>query len=486
MKTNNTIIDEKVEESSFDEFQLDEYKNLSNCHYESVKQVSLFFRYYLLILAAPVFLLSLISESGKTLKTFLSGNNPSIYYDVVFIYFFLVSILGFFILWYIINLRHDAVLYAKAVNKVRRYFYETSNLKSDEYLKYLGLPITSSVPKYIEKSFFYPLITVFSFVNCGFLFAAFSLHLCKSPYIVEWSIIGNLPITYKFITIVIILYFFFHFLAYHILSNHRQNKYLKSYTIGIDIDGVLNDQTSNFFNELFCLTGKKIDINMVKEIPVHLNKGIEVTSEDELIVFNTKNYWNSLKVLPNASKRVDDLQKKFGLDIVFFTSRDWPQYPRNFKNRDFITNAIKKKEYESLNSKKDIEKITYDWLIKHEFISKSDKYSAIRFIKRTTSIFINTRRVVIEKGNPYISDTRLSNYIISSISNNNRFQKASKNGFRFFIEDNPENAIKLSGLCDYIFLFDQPYNKDENYNFPKNVIRVYSWDDIYKHLKTLC
>ena len=109
---------------SFDSFQLEEYKNISTSHYESVKQVSDFFRNYLLILAAPAFIFTLISGKSGELDEFLKGSKHYIYYDVIFFYFAIVAVIGFFIFLYVVNLRHDAMLYAKSVNRVRRYFYE--------------------------------------------------------------------------------------------------------------------------------------------------------------------------------------------------------------------------------------------------------------------------------------------------------------------------------------------------------------------------
>jgi len=65
----------------------------------------------------------------------------------------------------------------------------------------------------------------------------------------------------------------------------------------------------------------------------------------------------------------------------------------------------------------------------------------------------------------------------------NRFYISRKKKIRFFVEDDPEKASKLGYLCDIVFLLDQPYNKDVDYSFPNNVIRVKTWDEIYRQVR---
>ena len=171
---------------------------------------------------------------------------PIIYYNIIFMYFMIIALIGFSLLLFIINLRHDAILYAKTVNKVREYFYNKSDLDINEYDQFVMLPIVSTKPKYFEKTFFFPLILVFSIINCGLVYSAFSLKLLQSPYLFNYSLIGDFKITSTFIWIITIIFFFIHFLFYAYLSNRRNSHYLKNYSFGVDIDGVLNNQTDNF------------------------------------------------------------------------------------------------------------------------------------------------------------------------------------------------------------------------------------------------
>ena len=102
---------------------------------------------------------------------------PIIYYNIIFMYFMIIALIGFSLLLFIINLRHDAILYAKTVNKVREYFYNKSDLDINEYDQFVMLPIVSTKPKYFEKTFFFPLILVFSIINCGLVVFCFLLKI---------------------------------------------------------------------------------------------------------------------------------------------------------------------------------------------------------------------------------------------------------------------------------------------------------------------
>lgn len=65
----------------------------------------------------------------------------------------------------------------------------------------------------------------------------------------------------------------------------------------------------------------------------------------------------------------------------------------------------------------------------------------------------------------------------------NRFYESSKKNIRFFVEDDLRKAIKLSYICDFIFLLDHPYNQERN--LPNNVFRVKSWEEIYRKIREL-
>ena len=237
-----------VDTSPFDKFQLEEYKNISTSHYESVKQVSAFFRYYLLIVGAPAFILYLLRDKDEGLSIFLSGESPESYYTIASVYLIAIAFVGLFTMLYIVNLRHDAVLYAHTVNKVRRYFYEKSSIPITDYSNYKHLPISTNIPKYAQKTFFIPLIAVFVIINCGLFSAGLYIKsLSPTPYFFDWSLVEDISLSSKSIGILCLGYLLAHIITFLYLVERRNNKYLKSYRIGIDIDGVLNNQTHHFY-----------------------------------------------------------------------------------------------------------------------------------------------------------------------------------------------------------------------------------------------
>ena len=79
----------------------------------------------------------------------------------------------------------------------------------------------------------------------------------------------------------------------------------------------------------------------------------------------------------------------------------------------------------------------------------------------------------------------------------NRFNYARRKRIRFFVEDDWTKAIKLSYVCDVVFLIDHPYNQavegdrskhaDASIigNLPANVVRVTSWLELKKILSQL-
>lgn len=68
----------------------------------------------------------------------------------------------------------------------------------------------------------------------------------------------------------------------------------------------------------------------------------------------------------------------------------------------------------------------------------------------------------------------------------NRFYIARKKKIKFFVEDVLEKAIKLAHICDIVFLFDHPYNHaSPGKEIPSNIIRVTSWEKIYREIRRL-
>lgn len=467
---------EKDKRDAFDKFQLEEYKNISTSHYETVKQISLFFRYYLLVLAALPFVISLVGKDETGFNQLLNGEKSEAVYITIIAYTTFIAITGLLLFLYIVNLRHDAILYAHTVNKVRKYFYLNSHLKIEEIDQYVNLPFTTTKPQYIDKTFFLPLVLFFVFINSGLLCGALVLASTKGKYLYEWCFSFDFPLNFFSISIITFVFGAIHGFLFIYLSKRRDNYHLKYLAFGIDIDGVTNHQTQHFVSWLYKLTGKKIEATDIKEIPVRLNNKLNVSDYDEKLVFATREYWETIPVRENANIRINEIHRSFGYKIVLFTYRDWPQYLPG--KEEEMKKFIQSKGLHPLD-KNDIKLVTRKWLNDNLHFTEKKWYDFFgQKIKCWLDEHIGERALVYEKGNPYVSDSRLSKTI-------NRFHGTKRYRLRFFIEDHPENAIKLSNYCEYVFLFDEPYNQAEAYDFPKNVLRVYNWNDIYRHLKRL-
>jgi len=150
--------------------------------------------------------------------------------------------------------------------------------------------------------------------------------------------------------------------------------------------------------------------------------------------------------IDGAFKTLNKLKNLLQLKIFIFTSRDWPQLENE---EDCIKN----------NWEKNINKITKLWLSENGL-----KFPC--FFKTSKDV-----KLIIEKENK------------GAKNNNRRFSESIRNNIKFFVEDDLKNAIKLSYICDFIFLFDQPYNQEKN--LPINVFRIKSWGEIYTKIREL-
>jgi uncharacterized HAD superfamily protein len=380
-----------------------------------------------LVLSVPSIIILLLNGQGYSLERLLKGSLPAVTQWLFQSILFAVSVVGLCLCWYLINLRQDAILYARAVNGLRRYFFKDykSDIVREESIRVLPKNITQ--PRLLEWHLFFPVVLTFGVVDS--LYAGLALVMVNGGEVtrwVPWGFAGSLVL---------------HVAMYWYLAYHRDNYYLRSHKIGIDIDGVLNKQREQFAEVLLEKCGKKIYPEAITSIPVS-NAGLGVTQEDEKSVFNEPKYWIEMPVRESASRAVQDISETFGYKVFIFTHRPW------------------------MPSK--IHKISKKWL-------------------ETNDIPYN--RLILERGNVYASDTtywflrRGSLFRKPNSRTRSRFQYSRRKNFRYFVEDHPDNARKLADLCEYVFLIKHPYN--ESVNFPSNVIKVGGWEEILEQMKLL-
>ena len=193
-----------------------------------------------------------------------------------------ISLVGYLVSLYIVYLRMDVILYARTVNGIRKHFYDEAKIDLPSKLRLRVLPQTPSLPSYFE-SYFLPVVFSFAILNTVYFLIGLSIFWAPGiSHITSLVAIGQLvTIVPWWIWGISISFLAIHIVSYGVIARDWEHTYLKSYSIGLDIDGVLNEHRPQFCNLLFELTGKKLDPEKIKVIPVHDDPDLGVTRADE-------------------------------------------------------------------------------------------------------------------------------------------------------------------------------------------------------------
>jgi len=455
---------------SFDKFLLEEYSNIAQAHFKSIETISTFFRYYLLIMSIPVSAVAVISQITKSATQIVDIVNQ--YQAPISIVLFCISFIGLGVLCYIVNLRMDVILYARVVNGIRKFFYDASDVDINVRLRMRPLPQSPHLPSYSEKSYFLPVVAVFGIMN--------ALYFGPALYIFSDKPILTIVITWVF--------FCLHLMIYWCYAQHREVAYLESNILGIDIDGVLNKHREHFCGLLEKNVGKEISPENILIMPVHEYPALKIEREDERKVFNDPKYWTDMPAVENASNRIRTLRNVFKLKVYIFTYRAWPD------SRDKKELVEKVELFCQQVHSFSLKLLLLNIFLKLKFLPLTSfiKFLKDEPLKQITKCWLREKDIVynrfsFEKGNDYSSYPR-GRF-------NNRFYISRRKKIRFFVEDDLEKAIKLSFICDIVFLLSHPYNKPHDgladdinelrRNIPSNIIRVKDWVEIYKQIRRL-
>jgi len=185
------------------DFMLSEYQHIADAHFETAKQISSFFRYYLLIVSAPAFFILFFDKNPEKVEKLLKGDDIGINVFLCVV-FCTISVIGFFVCVYIMNIKFNNVLYARTVNGIRKYFQETTSAVVNNFLV---LSTDTAFPPYFQWSFLV-IIMSFTIINSAFVFFAF------------W-VIGNITLS----VVLSIIFFATHILTYlYWGKNRNKNK----------------------------------------------------------------------------------------------------------------------------------------------------------------------------------------------------------------------------------------------------------------------
>ena len=453
-------------EKDFERYLLAEYQNVAQAHFNSIEAVSSFFRYYLILLAIPITLtgfFSVFSSREEILQIISSLRVP------VASISFVIALVGFLVLLYLINLRLDVILYARVVNGIRKYFYDQAEIDLSAKLRLRVLPQSPLLPGYGEWRYFLPVVLSFAVFDTFYFAASFAISMSEMPF-TELPAVG-LPL---WALAALVAFFALHLAFYWGYARHREHGYLKSYIVGIDIDGVLNEHRKHFCKLLKeKYVDQTLDPDSITTIPLHEDPTLGVDRSAEVAVFNDPRYWTEMPSLDGASHAIAKLRNQLGLKIHIFTHRAWPR--------------------EGIRPAKDLYEA---WKSAASNMLKDCPQLKVRLAKlrmrrgagvlRLEPIDVMTRcwlhakgiqydSLTIERGSVDVTDPR------GKVRN--RFYISRKKKIRFFVEDVAENANKLAYICDVVFLLDHPYNQGQK--FPGNVKRVHSWDEIYAQIRRL-
>lgn len=428
----------------FQKFLLSEYNNIAKAHFNTVNTISNFFRYFLLLVTVPVPIVVLLFQKLEMPKLEVVEGVIKPFAGIGSIVVFIV---GICVVAYIMNLRFDALLYARTVNGIRRYFYNLSNIDIFSLNKIRVLPSTVTAPSYREWRYFYPVVFALSVINGFYLF--FSILLFDSDILKNHQYIPFIVSIVSSILLSTIIYI--------CLSNHREKGYLSRPIIGVDIDGVLNRHRHHFCDLLEKLCGKRIDPENITKIPVDECKdlGCDVEKIECHTIFNEPGYWSDMPVNDDCAESIRKIRDALNFKVEIFTYRPWPEQKTFPKNRvEEYKLKWHKIDMGWRREAKAIKKITKEWLKKHE----------IRYDK-----------ITIENGSEYTPNPKMWR--------KNRFQSARKRHYAFFVEDELTKAKHLAQFCDIVFLLNHPYNQSNDNGSAKNIIRVGDWKEIYQVLK---
>lgn len=474
----------KANQDQFAEFLRKEYDNIAQAHFKTTEMISEYIKHYLTLVTIPFSVLVVLMNLDVFKNAIASGTLDRLFIIPVALLFLVISFIGFMFFWYIINLRMDALLYARTINGIRKYFYDhDKSLDPIEHYRIRVLPQSPFIPGYREGYFFSPLVITFSILNSLYFYISFTA--------LVFGFGNNIPFESPFVIVSTASFFLFHGIWYSYLAQKRELSYLQSNILGIDIDGVMNLQRKQFAKYLNKNTGKNIDTNNITVIPVRDCPSLNLTQRDEFAVFNDPTYWTTMECAPGASEVISRLRNSMKLKIHVFTSRPWPYFARSLNSQQkkdlkgvwkeiskkYVTEVYKKRNLWSKIKAPFIELIRFS---PYRILSVWSVIQPSKPIERITKAWLEENNIefdklMVEMGSEEVADPAANLH--------NRFYASRQKQIKYFIEDDLIKAEKLAYICDVIFLIDQPYNQKTV--LPGNVIRVKDWNEILLQMRQL-
>jgi hypothetical protein len=191
----NLVLSAETSSSSkkpYEDFLIAEYNNIAQAHFNTVTSISEFFKHYIVIASLPISVAVIFLKPEELKKAGVVEfffNHPLI----PAVSLTVVAVLGFCVLGYVINLRLDALLYARTItsiseffkhyiNGIRKYFSECSGLTLEQDIRFRVLPKSAYFPRYIEYPYFCFVVLTFAIVGTGYFFAGWYFYWVASKW----------------------------------------------------------------------------------------------------------------------------------------------------------------------------------------------------------------------------------------------------------------------------------------------------------------
>jgi hypothetical protein len=195
--------------TTYEKFLLTEYNNIAQAHFNTKSAIATFFKHYLLIVSVPVSISMIVF--GKE-QFNLSHYYAKVIIGLIPIVFITISIVGFLVMLYIVNLDCDAILYARTVNGIRKYFVKISGLDLSQLKDILTLPIDVKKPAYG------------SFHSLSFVIVAFAL--INTLYLYIGLAVRRELIDFRYINLISFTIFMLHFIIVKYYIGYLEKKHL--------------------------------------------------------------------------------------------------------------------------------------------------------------------------------------------------------------------------------------------------------------------
>lgn len=188
------------------DFLLKEYERISQAFFEARETTAKWVKYYLIIMAAPFSLFAFMYKDKPC--DFDISSLPHTFSGLVL----LIGIVGMFLAFIIIESSTDNILYARAVNGIRKIFMDRENEQFANIRQYVILPTDIRKPHYLGWKKTLWITTITGIINSCYISIGLSqiqFFKNKSSHPIEWKLA--------------ILFFIIH-LAFYIINSLRKEK----------------------------------------------------------------------------------------------------------------------------------------------------------------------------------------------------------------------------------------------------------------------